>query len=320
MQKKRLKISVCIVTFNHSEYIQDCLASVVGQQVNADIEILVGDDFSTDNTREIISCFAHQYPKLITPIFHQKNIGGSHNYQYLINQAKGDFIAHLDGDDFWLPGKLATQMAFLDRKSHCAAVYANAAVLNDVGELVARFNGRVSEEFTIDDLLLKGNFLNASSVFYRAQCKFGLLELKEEALDFQYNLILANQGNIGYVNSVLVVYRKNSSASVISSKLQFVNTLYWQAIIYSTTLQADPIAIEHCAMRFYRDLIFSAIARGDPSSIRGWAGKIIKDYPKITRWMLFKSWVGLPIIFCKEIMRAVATLFFKGGAKILHDK
>ena len=165
MQKKRLKISVCIVTFNHAEYIQDCLASVLGQQVNADIEILVGDDCSTDNTREIISCFAHLYPTIITPIFHQTNIGGSHNYQYLIHQADGDYIAHLDGDDFWLPGKLAAQMAFLDRKSNCVAVYANAAVVNDAGELIAKFNGRVSEEITIDDLLRRGNFLNASSVF-----------------------------------------------------------------------------------------------------------------------------------------------------------
>ena len=320
MQERPLKISVCIVTFNQASYIEDCLASVVGQQVNADLEILVGDDCSSDETRNIISFYAQRYPELIKPIFHRKNIGASHNYQHLINQAKGDLIAHLDGDDFWLPGKLAAQIAFLEKNQQCVAVYANAIVINDSGELIARFNGKLSEEFTLDSLLRKGNFLNTSSLLYRAKCKHELLAFKEEAIDFQYNLILANQGKLGYVNKVLVAYRKNSSSSMISSNLQLVLTRYWQAIMFARTLQVDPVAIEQCAMRFYRDLIFSAIARGDPSSIRGWAGKIIKDYPKITRWMLLKSWGFLPIIFCKEIMRAVATLLFKGGAKILHDK
>ena len=54
MPENRLKVSVCVVAYNHGRYIGDCLASVVGQQVDADLEILVGDDCSTDETREII--------------------------------------------------------------------------------------------------------------------------------------------------------------------------------------------------------------------------------------------------------------------------
>lgn len=320
MQSKPLKISVCIVTFNHARYIEDCLASVVAQQVNANLEILVGDDCSTDETRTIVSCFAQRFPEIVKPIFHQENIGASHNYQYLINQADGDLIAHLDGDDFWLPGKLAAQMAFLEKNSQCVAVYANAIVINDGGELIARFNGKLSEEFTLDDLLRKGNFLNTSSLLYRANCKYGLLQPKEEVLDFYNNLILANQGRLGYINKVLVAYRKNSSTSMISSNLQLVLAKYWRAIIYAASLQADPEAIKQCALRFYRDLVFSAIVRGKPGSISGWAQQITKDYPEITRWALFKSWFLLPRIFFKELLRAAAALLFKGGAKILHDK
>jgi glycosyltransferase involved in cell wall biosynthesis len=206
-----VKVSVCIVTYNHARYISDCLASVVAQQLNASMEILVGDDCSTDETREIVSTFCHQYPKLIKPIFHKKNIGASHNYQSLIERADGDFIAHLDGDDFWLPGKLAAQLEFLEKNAQCVAVYANAMVINDYGELIARFNGKLATEFTLDDLLKKGNFLNFSSVVYRANCKAKLLEMSVDAMDFQYNLILASQGKLGYVNKVLVAYRKNSS-------------------------------------------------------------------------------------------------------------
>src|SRR6266516_3269144 len=96
MPESRLKVSVCVVAYNHGRYIGDCLASVVGQQVEADLEILVGDDCSTDETREIIAAYAARYPGLVHPVFHPRNIGGTRNYQVLIGKAEGDYIAHLD--------------------------------------------------------------------------------------------------------------------------------------------------------------------------------------------------------------------------------
>ena len=60
MPENRSKISVCVVAYNHGRYIGECLASVVGQQVDADLEILVGDDCSTDETRRIIGGYAEK--------------------------------------------------------------------------------------------------------------------------------------------------------------------------------------------------------------------------------------------------------------------
>jgi hypothetical protein len=96
--------------------------------------------------------------------------------------------------------------------------------------------------------------------------------------------------------------------------------LYWQAIIFATQLKVAPLAVERCALLFYRDLIFSALARGEFDTISRWGKKMVNDYPGMTRLTLFKAWLLVPSIFCKEILRAIATLLFKGGAKILHDK
>jgi hypothetical protein len=131
---------------------------------------------------------------------------------------------------------------------------------------------------------------------------------------------LANQGKLGYINKIYVAYRKNSATSVISSNLPLVLAKYWQAIVYATALQVDRGALEQCTLQFYRDLVFSAIARGKPGSISGWGQQIMRDYPAISRWMLLRSWFSIPAVFCKEAIRALATLLLKGGARILHDK
>lgn len=320
MRAKKLKISICVVTYNQERYIEDCLASVIAQEVDAELEILVGDDCSVDNTRQIISRFAMRYPELVKPIYHEKNIGPSHNYQCLIKQGDGDFIAHLDGDDFWLPGKLAAQVAFLEKNLQCAAVYANALVINDSGDMLGRFNGLLAEEFTIEDLLRKGNFLNFSSLLYRSACKYKLLDFVGEALDFQYHLTLASQGHLGFINRALVIYRKGSAGSMVSSNVQIVLARYWQAIVFATTLTADDESIEKCASRFYRDLIFSALVRGRPMAIKGWGARMIRDCPSVTNFTLLKAWLQVPAAFGAEILRALGTVLLKGSVKTLHDR
>ncbi len=194
MPESRLKVSVCVVAYNHGRYIGDCLASVVGQQVEADLEILVGDDCSTDETREIIGGYAARYPGLVHPVFHPRNIGGTRNYQVLIGKAQGDYIAHLDGDDYWLPEKLAEQIGFLEKNRNCVAVYANAIVISDSGERVARFNGALPQQFDLNYLVRKGNFLNGSSLVYRARCRDPILQLEGDALDYHFHILLAGQG------------------------------------------------------------------------------------------------------------------------------
>ncbi|HEY8102332.1 MAG TPA: glycosyltransferase, partial [Burkholderiaceae bacterium] len=159
MSNKNPTVSVCVVTYNQEKYIQDCLLGVLLQTLDADVEILVGDDASTDKTNEIIQFISEKYPGRIKLFRHEKNLGGCRNYQFLIEQARGDFIAHLDGDDYWLPGKLKRQLAFLENHSECVAVYANAVVINRERALLGIFTDRHPDTQDINYLLRKGNYL-----------------------------------------------------------------------------------------------------------------------------------------------------------------
>ena len=82
-------VSICVVTYNQQQYIRNCLVSVVTQEVDCDVEVLVGDDGSSDATCEIIESVAKEFPGKITLFRHAVNLGPTGNYQFLIEKAKG---------------------------------------------------------------------------------------------------------------------------------------------------------------------------------------------------------------------------------------
>src|SRR5437764_971025 len=116
-------VSVCVTTYNHEAYIKDCLISVLSQEIDVPVEVLVGDDGSSDMTGRIVAEVMLSYPGNIQYFFHAENLGPSANYQFLINNATGSYIAHLDGDDHWLPGKLAAQLHLLALHPECSACF-----------------------------------------------------------------------------------------------------------------------------------------------------------------------------------------------------
>lgn len=108
-------VSVPLLVYNQRDYIRQCLDSVISQKTNFRIEVLVGDDCSTDGTREIIREYAEKYPDRIIPVLREKNLGITKNLYDLLKRCKGRYIAGLEGDDYWLDdNKLQIQYEFLE--------------------------------------------------------------------------------------------------------------------------------------------------------------------------------------------------------------
>lgn len=127
------KVSVCVITYNQERYIAQCLQSLVDQQTDFAFEIIVGDDFSTDGTREIVTKFKRAYPHIIRTNFQPANTGGSRNNLEVHASARGKYVAHVDGDDYALPGKLQAQADALDTDSMCHAVWHPSDFFDDAG-------------------------------------------------------------------------------------------------------------------------------------------------------------------------------------------
>jgi glycosyltransferase involved in cell wall biosynthesis len=127
---------MCVVTYNQEGYVQQCLQSLVDQVTDFKFQILVADDCSTDNTRSIIREFAANYPDLIVPVFHEKNIGAYKNFVFVHEHARGDYIGHMDGDDYALPGKLQAQADFLDAHPGCNIVFHRMYIKNNARNVI----------------------------------------------------------------------------------------------------------------------------------------------------------------------------------------
>jgi len=135
--EKKIKVSVCIVTYNQEKYIRQCLQSIVDQETDFLFEVIVGDDCSTDGTSKIVEEFAEKYPALIIPLFHKNNVGATKNYLAVHDAAIGEYIAHMDGDDYALPDKLQLQANYLDKNPECKISWHRMLITNETKAVIS---------------------------------------------------------------------------------------------------------------------------------------------------------------------------------------
>jgi Glycosyltransferases involved in cell wall biogenesis len=114
-------VSVMMVTFNHSRYIRKAIESVVSQVTTFPFELIIGEDCSTDGTREIALEYQRRFPGVVRIISSEKNVGIHKNVLRTQWASRGEFVAYCEGDDFWHnPAKLQKQVGFL--KDHAEYV------------------------------------------------------------------------------------------------------------------------------------------------------------------------------------------------------
>lgn len=160
-------ISVLVLTYNHESYIKAALDSILAQQVDARLEIIVADDGSTDRTAAVVRDFQQAHPGKIVFLDSPNNLGHTHNYARAWAQAKGDYIAHCDGDDYWTdPLKLAKQMEFLEKHPEFSSCANKINAICD-GQIVAQSIPKIDQQvFTTEDLL-DACYPHNSSLFFR---------------------------------------------------------------------------------------------------------------------------------------------------------
>jgi len=111
-------VSVCMITHNHESYIENAINGVLLQKVNFKIELVIGEDDSSDKTRSICERYTSSYPKMIRLLPKKRRLGMSENFLQTIQCCQGKYIAFCEGDDYWTdPFKLQMQVDFLNMNS-----------------------------------------------------------------------------------------------------------------------------------------------------------------------------------------------------------
>jgi glycosyltransferase involved in cell wall biosynthesis len=208
-----MKISICLITYNHENYIAEALESVLMQKTTFDKEIIIGEDCSTDNTRKICSLYAEKYPGLIHLIPADKNVGMMKNSYRSLQACTGDYIAFIEGDDYWTDDlKLQKQVDFLAANPAYSACFHNVIIKqqrnNENKEWVMHANGLPKDSFDIEDILGPWFIASLSVVFVNyADWKFPDWYFNCQYGDLPFMLLLSLRGNFKYIDEVMGVYR-----------------------------------------------------------------------------------------------------------------
>lgn len=264
------KVSICIITYKHANFIDNCLESIVSQVVNFDYEIILGEDHSQDETVQIVKRYADAYPNLIKAYVRQQNLGAKQNFLNCFLQCRGEYVISVEGDDYWTDScKLQKQADFLDTHLIASACFHNAEIIYEDGserpsQLVNSPNQALWTN-TVDFFKEKETwFMATASVMMRRKyvnplpswfkdCKSG---------DIPMYVILAERGSIGYIPEIMSVYRKHlggqSYTDSIKSKEFLLNRIFMYSVLNEYTNKkynefVNPILADYHEMLIHCD-------------------------------------------------------------------
>lgn len=216
IQKKwkdpEIKVSICCITYNHEKYIAEALDSFLAQQTNFAFEILIGEDKGTDNTLSIINEYKNKFPGIINVITSETNLGANGNIRNVIANAKGDYIAFCEGDDYWLDrDKIQKQYDLLMKNPDCKFAFHPAYALRPDNSRVKRFfKGENVQRFSVVDVLnTNGQFSPTSSYMFKKEVVTTLPSWFEDAPvgDLFIELYAMKDSDGIYLPSTMSVYR-----------------------------------------------------------------------------------------------------------------
>jgi glycosyltransferase involved in cell wall biosynthesis/ribosomal protein S15P/S13E len=231
-----MKVSVMIITYNHECYVAQAIESALMQKTNFPFEVVIGEDCSTDATREIVKRYARDHPSKIRPLLRERNIGFCANYRRTLSECRGQYVAMLNDDDYWTsPEKLQKQVDFLDQHPECALCYHNAMrIYEDGSHVPLPYNLADQKEISSLEDLWQYNFIATCTAMFRKNAVGELPDWYSDIMfgDWPLFILCAQHGKIGYIDECLGVYRIHSGG--VWSRLDSFQKLEARIAFYET--------------------------------------------------------------------------------------
>jgi len=236
-----------MTSYNHEKYISEAIESVLNQTLK-DFELIIVDDFSTDNSREIIKRYKEKDNR-VKILFHDENKGLGKSTSDGKNIAKGKFLALIDSDDVWEGNKLEKQINVLERDENLV-VWSDGEIIDENGKLLGKTftqfckssNRKKSGDLFYE--LLLGNIINRTSLIAK-RINFGKIDERFKRFDdYQFEVDLAKKYKYFFINQSLTKIRRHDKNISISNE---------------KILQLDGIMIEKYLLNKYFKLIPKSI-------------------------------------------------------------
>ena len=232
---KNISVSVLMSTYNHSEFIEEAINSILIQKCTFKVDLIIADDFSTDNTQEIVNKIIniHINGNWIKYTRHTINKGAYSNALWILNQANNKYIALCEGDDYWTdPYKLQKQVDFLEKNQEFNLCYHDILILSENKILINDFINKTNKKITsIYDLAVWGNYIHTCSVVLRNNIDIiKKINTDINMCDYLIYMYFVNNGKIKKIDETMSVYRYGegiwSNSSYIEKQKFMLDNIY----------------------------------------------------------------------------------------------
>lgn len=238
-------VSVIMLTYNHEKYIEEAIKGVLNQKTTFSYQLIIGEDCSTDRTREIIEKYARRYPEIIKCIFHNHNVGARKNGMSIAKIAKSKYWAFCEGDDYWCDEKkLQMQVEFLENNQEYSAVYHNVKCVDyrgKVGKTRQINKYPIVKEQDYDFYKIRDNDLPGQTASLVARNLYRLMNSKRKIRNFnncpvngdeKVALVLSCYGKIKVFSQIMAIHRVVLRGDSWSASASRKNLLKYQYEAY----------------------------------------------------------------------------------------
>jgi glycosyltransferase involved in cell wall biosynthesis len=312
------KVTVSVTTFNHAPFVRQALDGVLGQKTPFDVEVLIGEDDSSDGTREIVREYEARYPTRIRAFYHDAasklriggRLTGRNNLAHNLSRARGEYIALLDGDDFWTdPTKLTRQVEQLEKDPTLMTSFHAVDFVDEKGEILQQPEspGGSAPRCTLNDLISGNRVAQTGSVLFRRGAIHPLPAWYFETAvgDFPLHVMNGHRGDFGYIDRCMAAYRlhqggiwsgggvkvgrKVRSAEEIKAALQRNDMLQdlMAAVAKHSAARFRPAARRRLSFFAYDSAILAG-KLGDKAALRKQLGLMLRNlpWPENVRWRI----------------------------------
>jgi len=222
-----------MITYNHERYIGEAIEGIVNQQTEFPFELIIGEDYSTDATRNILVDYQRRYPHLIRLVFSDRNVGMHHNFGRVKDRIRGSYVALCEGDDRWSDQtKLQKQITFLEQHPDYGTICTSCEIEKN-GVIVGR-TPEIDEERDVElSHLLFANIIPTltvccrRSVSERYWLEMGEVFRDEKMGDLPKWCWMSLHSKIRYIPACTAVYRhlEESASHSLSEEKQYLFAL-----------------------------------------------------------------------------------------------
>ena len=314
MNEQRPTVSVCCITYNHEQFLAEAIESVLMQVTDFDVEMVIGEDCSTDSTRAIAQDYERRFPSRIRVLTPSVNLGIMPNLRATINECQGEYIALLEGDDYWTDAtKLQRQVDALRANKDCALCIHDAETFtSEAGPIDWTFGiefshilpalGSPPQLYSQLDIARHGWFIPTASMLFRASSLPRPMPAWFEGIysgDYTLQLLSTKQGLAVYLPRIMSRYRlhqQSIGATMRHSKAKFERRIYEAKMFQQYVF--EPKNKKHADI--YLAIQYEGFARFMGSQGRRW------QQIKFRTLALLYNWQRIPVYIERRLQAAAA--------------